>query len=155
MGNDTLTPTTTGSMWKGITAALAALLVVAGGLYYVLQPVKPTGPTEPPEIGPAFPRAAGGSQLPGVRFTEITQPAGIRFRHTNGATDKKLLPETMGSGIAFVDFDRDGRQDILFVNSCYWPGQEAGKPAPTLALYRNKGNGAFEDVTAAAGLAAT
>src|SRR5690349_18715353 len=131
MGNDTLTPTPTGSIWKGIAAALAALLVVAGGLYYVLQPVKPTAPTEPPTIGPAWTRPPS-SNVPGVRFTEITQPAGLRFRHTNGATDKKLLPETMGSGVAFVDFDRDGRQDILFVNSCYWPGQDAVKSAPTL-----------------------
>src|SRR5438876_11315288 len=107
-------------------------------------------------------------QAPGVRFTDITNKAGIRFRHTNGAFGKKLLPETMGSGVAFLDYDGDGRQDILFVNSCSWPGyvgqvsnlpgrRQVGnlphvEPAPTLALYRNKGDSTFEDVTAAAGL---
>ena len=55
----------------------------------------------------------------------------------------------MGAGVAFLDFDRDGRQDLLFVNSCPWPGQEGAAPAPTLALYRNRGEGRFEDVTAA------
>src|SRR5262249_19825379 len=54
----------------------------------------------------------------------------------------------------FLDFDNDGRQDILFVNSCYWPGHEKSVQ-PRLALYRNKGNNTFEDVTEAAGLAVT
>jgi hypothetical protein len=94
--------------------------------------------------------------IPTVRFTDMTQAAGIRFRHTNGAFGKKLLPETMGPGVAFLDYDQDGRQDILFVNSCFWPGHEDRQhPAPTLALYRNKGDGTFEDVTASAGLAVT
>ncbi len=91
-----------------------------------------------------------------VRFTDITEQAGIRFRHTNGARGKKLLPETMGSGVAFLDFDKDGLQDLLFINSCYWPGlEDKNQPTPTLALYRNKGDGTFEDVTAACGLAVT
>ena len=63
----------------------------------------------------------------------------------------KLLPETMGAGVAFLDYDNDGDQDLLFVNSCPWPGHEA-KPAPTQALYRNDGKGHFEDVTKQAGL---
>jgi enediyne biosynthesis protein E4 len=88
---------------------------------------------------------------PSVRFTDITTQAGIHFRHTNGSFGMKLLPETMGSGVAFLDYDNDGFQDILFVNSCDWPGHES-KPAPTLALYRNKGDGTFEDVTKAVGL---
>jgi hypothetical protein len=90
---------------------------------------------------------------PAVRFSDITAKAGLRFIHTNGAFGKKLLPETMGSGVAFIDFDKDDRQDIVFVNSCYWPGHEdKAKPPPTLALYRNKGDGTFEDVTKQCGL---
>src|SRR5262245_45757979 len=56
-------------------------------------------------------------RIPGGRFREVTKEAGIRFRHTNGSFGKKLLPETMGSGVAFLDYDRDGHQDLLFVNS--------------------------------------
>src|SRR5439155_17295002 len=59
------------------------------------------------------------------------------------------LPETMGSGVAVLDFDRDGRPDLFFVNSRPWPGQP-GRATP--ALYRNKGDGTYEDVTAAVGL---
>src|SRR5215831_5422526 len=100
----------------------------------------------PPVIGPALHRESPTAiPFPSVRFTDITRSAGIRFHHTNGAFGKKLLPETMGSGVAFLDFDNDGRQDILFVNSCFWPGHEdEQRPKPTLALYRNKGDGTFE-----------
>src|SRR5262249_26045485 len=111
------------------------------------EAVRPNVRIEPP----APPKMV---QAPTVRFTDITAQAGIRFRHTNGSFGKKLLPETMGSGVAFIDYDNDGLQDILFVNSCHWPGHEA-KPAPTLALYRNKGDGTFEDVTKAVGLDVT
>jgi hypothetical protein len=91
--------------------------------------------------------------VPSVRFKDVTQPAGIRFTHCNGSFGKKLLPETMGSGVAVFDYDGDGKQDILFVNSRYWPGYEdAKRPAPTLVLYRNNGDGTFEDVTESAGL---
>ncbi len=84
-----------------------------------------------------------------VKFVDVTERAGIRFRHTNGATGKKLLPETMGSGVAVIDFDRDGKPDLFFVNSRPWPGQP-GRALP--ALYRNMGDGTFQDVTAALGL---
>ena len=86
-----------------------------------------------------------------VTFTDVTKAAGITFRHTSGAAGKKFLPETMGSGAAFLDMDNDGWQDILFVNSRSWLPQPG---APTLpALYRNKGDGTFTDITRQAGLA--
>ena len=85
------------------------------------------------------------------QFTDVTTAAGIRFRHNNGAAGKKYLPETLGSGGAFLDFDNDGWQDILFVNSRNWPGR-TGPPSYS-ALYRNNHNGTFTDVTRQAGLA--
>ena len=86
-----------------------------------------------------------------VRFSDVTSAAGIRFRHNSGAFGKKYLPETMGSGAAFLDVDNDGWQDLLLVNSTHWPGR---KGAPSLpALYRNNGNGNFKDITRQAGLA--
>jgi hypothetical protein len=84
-----------------------------------------------------------------LRLVEVTHEAGIRFRHFNGMTGKKLLPETMGSGVAVIDYDRDGNPDLFFVNSRPWPGQP-GVAFP--ALYRNTGTGTFEDRTVELGL---
>ncbi|HYA62772.1 MAG TPA: CRTAC1 family protein [Candidatus Sulfotelmatobacter sp.] len=87
---------------------------------------------------------------PGFRFEDVTEPAGIRFEHNSGAYGGKLLPETLGSGCAFLDYDADGWQDILLVNSMDWPGHK--RQRTTLKLYRNNRNGTFTDVTKAAGL---
>ena len=86
-----------------------------------------------------------------VHFEDITRSAGIRFVHNNGAFGKKWLPETMGSGVAFIDYDNDGWQDILFVNGADWPGHI--RKHTTLALYHNNHDGTFTDVTQHAGLA--
>jgi len=84
------------------------------------------------------------------RFTDVTAQAGIQFQHNSGAYGGKLLPETLGSGCAFLDFDRDGWQDIILINGMDWPGHKRQKS--TLHLYRNNRNGTFTDVTRAAGL---
>ena len=94
-----------------------------------------------------FARAAPGL---GFQLTNITSKAGISFQHNSGAYGGKLLPETLGSGCAFLDYDGDGWQDILLVNSMDWPGHK--KQKSTLKLYKNNHNGTFSDVTRAAGL---
>lgn len=130
-------------------------LGISGGLGLCLT--QGCGTKEPvtsitPEVQAAMPRVE--IQLPNVKFSDITESAGIGFNHVTGAYGKKLLPETMGGGVAFIDYDNDGHPDILFVNSCYWPSREsAGQTVPTLALYRNKGDRTFEDVTKNVGLA--
>ncbi|MCP4655518.1 MAG: CRTAC1 family protein, partial [bacterium] len=88
---------------------------------------------------------------PPVVWTDVTAAAGIDFVHVNGATGEKLLPETMGSGAAFFDYDNDGDQDLLLVNSTKRP--PIRPPVPTSALYRNDGRGHFDDATYEAGLA--
>ena len=101
-------------------------------------------------------RATTGGQpqdkapAPRIRFEDITAAAGIRFTHNNGAFGKKWLPETMGSGVAFLDYDNDGWQDVLLVNSADWPGHV--RRHTTLALYHNNHDGTFSDVTRKAGL---
>jgi hypothetical protein len=81
---------------------------------------------------------------------DVTQQAGINFRHNSGAYGGKLLPETLGSGCAFFDYDADGYPDILLVNSMDWPGHQRARS--TLKLYKNNRNATFSDVTRAAGL---
>ena len=102
-------------------------------------------------VAPARPVAVKTETLPDVKFVDITKQAGIDFVHFNGAAGEKLLPETMGSGVAFLDYDGDGHQDLLLVNSDAWPDRQK-PPRPTQALYRNDGKGHFENVTKAAGL---
>ncbi len=86
-----------------------------------------------------------------IRFIDVTAQAGIHFKHNSGAFGQKYLPETMGSGVCVLDYDNDGWQDILLVNSMDWPGHEATKSYS--ALYHNERNGSFKDVTKEAGLA--
>ena len=88
---------------------------------------------------------------PGFSFTDVTAAAGIRFQHNSGAFGAKYLPETLGPGCAFLDYDGDGWLDILLVNGTDWPGHI--KRRTTLQLYRNNRNGTFTDVTHEAGLA--
>ena len=80
-----------------------------------------------------------------IVFTDVTAQAGIHFKHNSGAFGKKYLPETMGSGACFLDYDNDGWQDIFLVNSMDWPEHKTGKSFP--ALYHNNHDGTFTDVT--------
>ena len=110
-------------------------------------PLLASSSSTPAQATPARP----SSQAPGVRFTNITRHAGIDFIHSNGASAEKYLVETMGSGGLFFDFDNDGWQDIFLVD-----GGSLADPARAAKarhrLYRNKGNGTFEDVTARSGI---
>jgi len=101
----------------------------------------------PAPPAPPLPRPIAAS-LP--VFTDVTKEAGIAFTHNNGAFGKKYLPETMGSGCAFLDYDGDGRLDIYLANGADFPSHRTKATYP--ALYRNLGNGKFEDVTEKAGL---
>src|SRR5215831_9332980 len=83
-----------------------------------------------------------------VHFTDVTAAAGIHFSQNAGRTGKKWLPETMGSGVAFLDADGDGKLDILLINGSDWIAR--GRHT-TAALYRNNGNGTFTDITLGSG----
>ncbi len=97
----------------------------------------------------ALPLAAA-TRDPGFRLADITAQAGLSFQHNSGAFGAKYLPETLGPGCAFLDYDGDGWLDILLVNGADWPGHKRRRS--TLSLYRNNRNGTFTDVTKRAGL---
>jgi enediyne biosynthesis protein E4 len=136
-------------IWSVLVIAVAAVI---GGVVYWQRP-KPEAP-EVVKVQPSAPaKVRTILATPKFQFTDITRQAGIRFVHENGATGEKLLPETMGGGCAFLDFDSDGDADLLFVNSTYWTKKEQpDSPRPTMALYENDGTGKFTDVTAGSGL---
>ncbi len=85
-----------------------------------------------------------------VTFRDVTQQSGIHFTHNNGAFGKKFLPETLGPGVAFIDYDNDGWPDIFLVNGMDWPGHAQKHTTPK--LYHNNHDGTFTDVTHKAGL---
>lgn len=130
----------------GFLVFMAILMIGAGWLLW--QRSRPPNPLTSAQT--SFVKRSEASDLP-IRFVDITEQAGIHFVHNNGAFGKKYLPETMGSGCAFLDYNNDGWQDILLVNAMDWPGHR--RRSSFMALYRNNQNGTFTDVTRAAGLA--
>lgn len=98
-----------------------------------------------PSPSPTPPRPSGA-----IEFIDVSAEAGIRFKHNSGAFGKKYLPETIGAGAAFLDYNNDGWQDILLVNSMDWPESKKRRSFP--ALYHNNKDGTFTDATHQAGL---
>lgn len=137
--------------WSVLAVVLIGGLAAAVALALRRAPEK--APDKITQLAAPEVRQFAASEPPKVAFKDITAEAGIQFRHVNGARGDKLLPETMGGGVAFFDFDGDGDQDLLFVNSREWPGSPdtAGANA-TAALYENDGKGRFKDVSAGSGL---
>src|SRR5688500_12951515 len=111
---------------RAVKWSLVALVIVLLGLgvaWYVAHRKPPPPPVRKTEVvAPAVP-VRPEAKIPEGKFTDITQAAGVTFVHTNGAYGDKLLPETMGGGVAFFDADGDADQDLLFVNGTYWPNR--------------------------------
>ncbi len=135
---------------------LLILALLGGGVFLYVNRRPPPPPVQVTEIAAPVVANRAAAEMPTVRFTDITAESGVTFRHFNGATGDKLLPETMGGGVSFIDFDHDGDQDLIFVNGADWPWAKTPRqPKPTPVLYRNNGQGKFEDVTAGSGLDVT
>ena len=115
---------------KGLAVALTVFLLAALGL--------------------APDRGGAAAPISPVTFRDVTQQAGLHFVHNSGAFGKKFLPETLGPGVAFIDYDNDGWPDIFLVNGMDWPGHAQKHSTPK--LYHNNHDGTFTDVTHKAGL---
>jgi hypothetical protein len=145
---------------NSIRLASAVLALFAAG--WLLAPGCEKEPPQPPpkEKGaysrPAYATpGAKGAAAPLPSFTDAAEAAGLRFVHVNGAAGKKYLLETVGSGVAVLDYDGDGRMDLFLVQGRCWPGEEVTDgDQPTAKLLRNRGDGTFEDATGKAGLGA-
>ena len=136
--------------WSFLGVILIALM--AAGLFWLAHRPPASLPAKVTTLTAPVAAERSSAEVPEARFTDVTAESGIKFIHQNGAYGEKLLPETMGGGVALFDMDGDGDQDLLFINGTAWPWKESSVPKPTLALYRNDGRGHFEDVTAGSGL---
>ena len=131
---------------------IVVAIIAAYAIYHFSRQESEPEPVKPQAIkGPVIEQQAA-VKMPEVRFTDITGEAGIDFVHTNGAYGERLLPETMGGGGGFIDYDNDGDQDIILINATYWPGRQQDHQ-PTSRLYNNDGRGNFSDASVQAGLA--
>jgi hypothetical protein len=138
---------------NGSLAVWLALAAALGGLIWWLNRLPTIWPGRSAALTTQLASEKLKSEIPIAKFTDVTERSGIRFVHESGAYGDKLLPETMGGGVAFFDFDGDDDPDLLFINSTFWPWRTpAGDRLPTMALYRNDGSGRFEDVTPGSGL---
>ncbi len=146
--------TVIGRAFRASLIVLGVLLAIGAGLWWWMNRRPAIAPPQVTRVDAPL-SVARDVSAPTVRFTDVTSASGIDFVHQNGAEGQKLLPETMGGGSAFLDYDVDGDPDLLLVNSCFWPeSPRAGEPSPQ-ALYANDGQGRFRDVAAEAGLAVT
>ncbi len=145
-----------GRALRGSLALLVVVGLVAGGGYWYYLSTRPKLAEVKTEVAAPQQRVFEEVTLPKIPLVEITKEAGIDFVHHSGKEGSRLLPETMGGGGGFFDYDNDGDQDILLVNSCDWPwSAKVTNPPPTMKLYQNDGSGKFQDVTQEAGLALT
>lgn len=141
-----------GRALKWSLTIMATLAVGVGALVWWMQPKAQAVAAKPEAVTLPQTRALPSLEIPKIPFVDVTESAGISFVHAAGATGDKLLPETMGSGVAFFDYDNDADADLLFVNSQSWPWDPAPTKAQTLKLYQNDGKGQFTGVTATVGL---
>jgi hypothetical protein len=142
-----------GRALRGSFIALVVILALGGGAFLALRKKPEARPTQMTSITAPTAPTRTVQEVPVAKFTDVTVGSGMNFVHYSGAYGEKLLPETMGGGVAFFDYDNDADADLLFINGADWPWapKKAPKP-PTMALYRNDGTGRFEDVTARSGL---
>lgn len=146
-----------GRAFRWSVAVFAAIAVVAGGIAVYVNRPKEVAPDKVKSLVLAKTRDRVEVEIPEIPFVDVTKEAGITFQHVNGAYGDKLLPETMGGGCAWFDFDQDGDADLFLVNSMYWPDHAPeNAPPTTCALYRNDSPGSgkikFVDVSEEAGL---
>jgi len=139
--------------WRSL-GLIAAMVLIGSAIYLATRPRKSQFVEKKTQTALPQQRKAATVEIPQIPFTDITSEAGIDYTHYDGKQGERLLPETMGGGSGFFDYDNDSDQDILFVNSCDWPWskRDSSKPTPTMRLYQNDGTGHFKDVTQEAGL---
>jgi len=141
--------------FKRSVQALVLVAIIGAGLWWFLRDDDPVR-QQADEVAFTAPLAMQTSSLekspPPADFPEQGRQRGIHMTHFSGARGERMLPETMGSGVAFIDVDNDGDDDLFFANGAPWPWDPQPDTLPTQKLFLNDGTGHFSDATAAFGL---
>ncbi|MFK7738607.1 MAG: FG-GAP repeat domain-containing protein, partial [Pirellulaceae bacterium] len=143
-----------GRALKASAFVMAGIAVLVGGGFLAQHFMKNQEvETKETEIVQVQERETLEIEAPSIPFADVTSESGIDWIHESGMEGEKLLPETMGGGVAFLDYDRDGDEDLLFVGGKSWDWSDNPNPDPqSLCLYQNDGSGNFENVTSETGL---
>jgi hypothetical protein len=144
-------------MSSSVSARVHGLLAASAALAALASCSKDEAPPPPKETtkfvpGKFTPKESAAPTPPKVTFADATAGSGLDFKHVNGAYGKKYLPETMGAGVALLDYDEDGLLDVFFVQGAEWPDHRTIDPAPTCKLFKNLGGMKFQDITKEVGL---
>ncbi|MEM7228389.1 MAG: CRTAC1 family protein [Planctomycetota bacterium] len=135
--------------------AIVGIAVVVGGILFILREPEVVEVLKDKDLNVVDALTRDDVELPTIPFADITTQAGVAFTHVSGANGEKLLPETMGGGAAFFDWDRDGDQDLLFVNGAHWSHSAQFESTQTVWLYENTdGSGTFRNISDTVGLTA-
>lgn len=141
---------------RAIGFSLAFLLGIGGivgGVLWWTRPMPETPPQAKPVVGPSAAKQVPDGAIIQIMFSEVGAQNGITFDRVSGAKGEKLLPETMGGGVAVADFDGDGSQDILFINGTHWPWSKSEAAIqPSSRLYVNRNQGQFTEATNRSGI---
>jgi enediyne biosynthesis protein E4 len=132
-----------------LSVIVIAVAALAGAtLYFASRVPRRAPPVHETAVKAPLPQdAPPANAIAPATFTDVTRASRVNFVHRNGAYGEKLLPETMGGGVAVIDVRGNGRADLIFVDSGSWK-----QPGPILHLYLNDGRGNFRDATAGSGL---
>jgi len=139
-----------GAAFRWSLAAFLGAAALVGGIWWIKQRTPPEARRPPePAAAPESRVVPPPEALPVLPFANRGAALGVGFVRTNGAVGDKLLPETMGGGVAFFDYDGDGWDDLFFVDGSSWPDASAESRVESAGcrLYRNEAGKGFRDVT--------
>jgi hypothetical protein len=141
-----------GRAFRASLLVFVFLAIPVIGLLIYLNIEKAKGKSTEVEVSLPTERVSNERPIPALPLVNVTAESGVDFVHSTGRYGDKLLPETMGSGVAVLDYNNDGHLDLMLVNSSHWPWDESNQQPTPCRLFAGDGQFRFRDVSAEAGI---